>query len=84
MNQGRSICEKFLGYDEGFLLLHPPQERLWLALQGRIQGSHGVDETWNKIMIIINHPHKFLELPDGSRARKHGDCIDFQGERANS
>ena len=82
--QVHSRCKRFLGCNEGFLLLCLPQERTCLAQQGRIQGSYGAGETWNKTMIIIHHPYEFLELPDGSWAWKFGDCIDFRDERVNS
>ena len=71
--QGCDRCERLLVYSESFLLLYLPQKRLWLAQQGKIQGSHGVGETWNKMMIIIYHSHEFLELLDGCRPWEIGN-----------
>ena len=34
--QGRNRCKRFIGCSEDLLLLRPPQERFWLARQGRI------------------------------------------------
>ena len=75
--QGSCCCERFLGCDEGLLLLCLPQERLRFACKGSIQGSHGVGKNQNKMMIIIYCSHKFLELLDECRAWGIGDCVDF-------
>ena len=82
--QGRGCCEKFFACNKGFLLLCLPQERLCFAGQSRMQGRHGVGGTWNKSMIIIYHPHEFLEFLDGCRALEIGNCVDLSGEREYS